>query len=253
MTRVSPLADRPGTFPCFSTRCSRRSTRGPASISMPHSAPAAITRAILAHPATRVLALDRDPDAIAAGAALAEAIRWPADPRTGSFRRSRCRCRATRPDRLRRHRARYRCFLDAARRARTRLFLPLRRPARHADGTDGTHRRRSRQWRGRGAAGRYSLLLRRGAAGATDCPRDRQRPHLETLYDHPATRRTRRPPRPRAADRHSSGDPYVPGAAHRRQRRTRRTRPRARCSRARSEARRSPRRRQFPLARRPAS
>ena len=115
----------------------------------------------------------------------------------------------------------------------------------------GTHRRRSRQWRRRGAAGRYSLLLRRGAAGATDCPRDRQRARRETLYDHPATRRTRRPPRPRAADRHSSGDPHVPGAAHRRQRRTRRTRPRARGSRARSEARRSPRRRQFPLARRP--
>ena len=61
-----PMADRSVTFRFFSPRCSRRSRRHPArSFSTAPSARAAIPRAILAEGAD-VIALDRDPTAIAA-------------------------------------------------------------------------------------------------------------------------------------------------------------------------------------------
>ena len=116
-----------------STRC-RSATA--ASISTARSARGGYTRALLARGA-RVVALDRDPAAIAGGAALAAA-----HSRTG------CRLVEARFGELdkqhasrRRRRARHRRLLDADRRADARLLAALRRPARHADGGPGRHRR----------------------------------------------------------------------------------------------------------------
>ena len=72
MRIISPLADRPGTFPCFVMKFLRSPPRMRAvSISTPPLAQGAIRARCLRRPGARVLALDRDPTAIAAGAALA--------------------------------------------------------------------------------------------------------------------------------------------------------------------------------------
>ena len=112
-------------------------------------------------------------------------------------------------------------------------------------------RRRSRQRSLRGRARRHLLSLRRGAARPRGRPRHHRDAAAPALRDHAAARRSRRIAHPPGARRHSSGDARVPGAAHRRQRRARRTRARAACGRAHAEARRAARRRDVPFPRRP--
>ena len=112
-------------------------------------------------------------------------------------------------------------------------------------------RGRSRQRILRGRARRHLLSLRRGAARPRRRPRHHRGAAPAALRDHAAARRSRRIAHPAGAQRHSSGDARVPGPAHRRQRRARRTRARAACGRAHPEARRAPRRRDVPFPRRP--
>ena len=90
-------------------------------------------------------------------------------------RRARTRREAPRHRRLRRRRPRHRRLLDADRRGRARLFLPLRRSARHAHGVRRAERRRSRQRRGRSSARRHPLLFRRGTRRAPHRQGDRRR------------------------------------------------------------------------------
>ena len=140
------------------------------------------TRLLLEQGGT-VLALDRDPSAIASGAALVEAKRRPADPGPDPFfadgnRGARARTRSRRRDR-----ARHRRVLHAVRPAGARLFLPLRRPARHADGEGRPQRRRYRQRTRRGAAGQPALSLWRGAGLAAHRARHRRRARQGADHD----------------------------------------------------------------------
>src|SRR3977135_3432747 len=71
MRLISPLAGRPGTFPCFVTESWPRSVRARAGfISSAPFVPAGYWKLLPAKPDTKVLALDRDPAAIAGGACL---------------------------------------------------------------------------------------------------------------------------------------------------------------------------------------
>ena len=105
------------------------------------------TRAILdANPRNNVVAIDRDPDAIAGGASLVAKSKNRLTLVAGPLRRSRPdRSHPQAFDARRRRRARYRRVVHAARRGRARLLVPQRRPARHAHGAERPERRRPRQ------------------------------------------------------------------------------------------------------------
>ena len=85
-----------------------------------------------AAPGARVLGIDRDPAALAAGRAIVDRNQGRLTLDRGALRRSRSdRCgRGLRA--RRRRRARHRRLLHAARRSRARLLVPGRRAARHA-------------------------------------------------------------------------------------------------------------------------
>ncbi len=74
----------------------------------------------------------------------------------------------------------------------------------------------------RGRSRQRHLYLRRGAAFARRCARDRRRAQGHPDHDDARAGRHRRQSRARQARRHSSGDADVPGVAHFRQRGTRR-------------------------------
>ena len=151
----------------------------------------------------------------------------------------------------RRRRARHRRVVDAARRARARLLVPERRPARHAHGqagrrrpTSSTRRRRAdladiffhlgeeRRSRARGAGHR-----RRGAASSPFTRTSELAELAERVLG-------------RAEDRRPAcGDAHLPGAAHLRQRRAGRAGAGPRGGRARAQARRAAGGRDLPLAR----
>ena len=132
------------------------------------------TRAILAAANCKVIAIDRDPNAIALGRELA-AIERPADvgrrPLLQS-RHDRARCRLRQ---RRRRRARPRRLVDAARHRRARLLVPPRRPARHAHGR--ARARAPPTWSHaaeRARSCQHHLPARRGAPFARRRPRHRQ-------------------------------------------------------------------------------
>ena len=176
------------------------------------------------------------------GAALAAATRAGSCSCAGRFGDARRDRREARLRARRRRRARHRRVVDAARRGRARLLLPPRRPARHAHGA-ATGASAADLVNAAAEAELADIIchLRRGAAGAGRIARAivasaRQAPHR---------RRTGAAGRDRGAAlvraeprRHRSGDPHLPGAAHRRQRRARRTGAGAARRRAGAEARR---------------
>ena len=94
------------------------------------------TRAMLAVAGTRVVALDRDPTAIAGGTDLAAS-----EPRLtlveARFATLGAVVDRPRPARARRRGARHRRLLHAVRPGRAGLLVPLRRPPRHAHGRRG--------------------------------------------------------------------------------------------------------------------
>ncbi len=142
--QLMPVADRFATFRFFSTRCSRRSSLRPArSFSTAPLGRAAIRRPFSTAGAD-VIALDRDPTAIAAGQALVAAIGGHLTLVHSQFSELADHAPA---GRARRRRARYRRLLHADRRGRARLLVPEERPARHAHVGCRRFRRRRRQSR----------------------------------------------------------------------------------------------------------
>ena len=103
------------------------------------------TRAMLAAGAGRVIGFDRDPDAIAEGRSLVPD--FAPDPDQRALQPDGPSAGRTRHRAGRRDRARYRRVLDAARPGGARLFVPGRRPARHADVQVRADRRRVPQRR----------------------------------------------------------------------------------------------------------
>ena len=100
------------------------------------------SRAILAHPGTRVLALDRDPDAVRAGYSLVEQSEGRLTLVEARFSQLEQIAPSIRLCAARRRRLRRRRVVHAVRSSRARLFFPQRRTARHAYGR--TRRERSR-------------------------------------------------------------------------------------------------------------
>ena len=151
------------------------------------------TSAILyAAPTARVLAIDRDPAAVAAGQGLVGEAGGRLTLVEGTF--GELERIATRR-RLRaggRRRARHRRLLDAARRPRARLLVPERRPARHAHGQGRTHRRRHRQHGRRFGPRRHLLPSGRGAPLPRGRPRHRRAPQREAVHAHVRAGRTGR-------------------------------------------------------------
>ena len=88
----------------------------------------------------------------------------------------------------RRHRARHRRLVDAARPARARLLVPGRRPARHAHVVVGAVRRRHRQRGRRGGSGAHPLHARRGAPLARHRAAHRQGARSKTVPSPPRGR-----------------------------------------------------------------
>ncbi len=169
----------------------------------------------------------------------------------GPLRRSRRASRATPGfDAARRRRARYRRLLHADRRPGARLLLPLRRPARHAHGA------------GRARAPPISSTrMDEGALADLIYLYGEERRSRAVARGHRRRAQARAPitTTKRLADivasvvraaqgRHPSRDAHLPGAAHRRERRTRRARARAGGGGARAGAGRAARRRHLPFA-----
>ena len=138
-------------------------------------------RALLEAGATRILGLDRDPDALQLARERAGRVRRPR--RAGARRLPRPAARA--------RRARPRRGVDGAladlgvssmqlEARRPRLQLPPRRSARHADGSlAGSDRRRLARHDRRGVAGRRDLRVRRGAVLAPHRAGHRRRAQAE--------------------------------------------------------------------------
>ena len=208
-----------------------------------------LTARMLAAASCRVIAIDRDPAAIAARRRAGRALSRPPHPGRRPVRRHGRAAGAARHRRGRRHRARSRRVLDADRPARARLLVPLRRPARHAHG------------RGRARA---------PPIWSTRCPR---RELADLIRDYGEERHARRvaraivaapaaaiapPSSPpwsagpcRSSGRHRSRHPHLPGAAHGRERRAGRAGSRARRRRAPAGAGRPARGGRVPFARGP--
>ncbi len=179
------------------------------------------TRSILDVPGTQVIGLDRDPSAAQAAATVAARLSRSIHLPGRSLRQPRSDRRRTRHFRSRRRRARYRRLVDAARPGRARLFIPLRRSARHADGTAWPLCSRPRQPNRRGDACGHPLSVWRGARLAPDRACHRARPGERTLHPHQTARRSRWPRRAKCAQGRASGDAHLSGAPHRGERRTR--------------------------------
>ena len=205
------------------------------------------TRAFLAAGAGRVIAFDRDPDAIAAGSA-----------RVADERLTLVNDRFSQMDRVLAERgiglvdcdrARYRGQLDADRPGGARLLVPGRRPARHADGQIGADRRRIPEDGRRGRDRPGTARVR----GGTARPGDRSsyrcrapgRADRRAGRDRAPGRRLPAGPEERPRDADLPGDPDPP------QRRARRARAGARGGGARVEARRPSRGRHLPQPRGP--
>ena len=180
------------------------------------------TRAILAAANCHVIGIDRDRSAIALGADLVAASGERLALAEGPLRRSRRDRTRLRLRDSRRRRARSRRLLHAARHRRARLLVPPRRAARHAHGRAGRERRRCRQRGGRARSRQHHFHSRRGASLARRRPRHRQGARRRADHDHARARRYRRLGGAFAPGRYPSGHAHVPGAAHFRQRRTRR-------------------------------
>ena len=150
----------------------------------------------------------------------------------------------------RRRRARSRRLLDAARRGGARLLVPARRSARHAHGRRRPERRRRRRARVASAISPSSSATlgeeRHSRAVARPSSRRAREAPIATTAALADDRRHRGA---RAARPHPSGDADVPGAAHFRQRGTRRTCRGARRGRAHSQAGRPAGRGDLPFAR----
>ena len=132
-----------------------------------HAAPSSV-------PGRAVIAIDRDPTAIAARRRTRRGICGQADPGRGPLlrpRRDRPRSRS-RPGR--RRRPRHRRIVDADRRAGARLLLPPRRSARHAHGRRWAERRRCRQPHGAARSRPRHRRARRREAGPRRRFGDRQ-------------------------------------------------------------------------------
>ena len=155
----------------------RLSMRSAAASSSTARSAQAATRAPSSMPIRRtsVVAIDRDPDAIAGGASLAAKFKKRLMLVPGRFGDLDDIAAAQGFDARRRRRARHRRVVDAARPGRARLLVPQRRSARHAHGAKRAERGRSRQRILRGRARRHLLSLRRGAAR----PRRRPRHHRD--------------------------------------------------------------------------
>ena len=211
------------------------------------------TRAILdANPQNKVVvAIDRDPDAIAGGASLVAKVQEPAHAGAGTLRRSR-------RDRARaghRRASTASCSISACRRCSSTRPSAASRSATTARSTcawSGTARAPpiSSTNRAKPNSPTSSIIMARSGAPAPSPARSSRR-GAGSRSRPPAARRSRRLAHLAGAGRHSSGDARVPGAAHRRQRRARRTRARAARGRARSAARRAARRRDVPFPRGP--
>ena len=132
----SPPADRPAMFPCCSPRRSTRCASRAGGVYLDGTFGAGgYSRALLERGA-RVIAIDRDPAAIAGGAALVAEFAGRLTLVEGRFGELDAIARGS-ASRARRRRARHRRLLDAARRGRARLLAALRRAARHAHGRQG--------------------------------------------------------------------------------------------------------------------
>ena len=171
--------------------------------------------ALLAAARCRVVGIDRDPVALRRGAALAAA--YPGrlqliEGRFGDMERL-VAAAISRPDR--RHRARSRRLVDAARCRRARLFVPARRAARHAHGRRGARARPTSSpgfpkasWPGLiRSLGEERFAAPRRAGDRRGAPACADSPHRRACRD-----RARRDPDTRARAR--SGYPHVSGAAH---------------------------------------
>ncbi len=251
MIFISPLADRPGTFPCFVMKFFRSPPRmKAASISTPPLAQAAIRARFWRRPARaclRSIAIPPpSPRARLSPPRRMDGCFWS---RRGSRSSPRSRSVSILAD-FDARRARHRRLLDAARRRR-RAASPSAATARStcAWSRAGPSAADIVNTARRGDARRHPLSFRRGAGVAAHRPRDRARPRQGAVRFDRRARRHDRARRAGQAWRDASGDARVPGAAHRRQRRTRRTRPRARRRRSGSEAGRAARRRHLPFAR----
>ena len=124
-------------------------------------------KGLLAAGADTVIGVDRDPQA------LEMAEKWAGDygdPAAPGGRHV-LRARHSRRGSARRRRPRPRRVVDADRPARTRLFLPEGRPARHADEPGRRKRRRSGQPRRRSRPRRHPAFLRRGTRRPPHRPR----------------------------------------------------------------------------------
>ena len=121
------------------------------------------TTAMLDRADCQVIAIDRDPDAIAAGQALAERYAPRLRLIEGRFGDMAELLSAEGVDGRRRRGARSRRLVDAVRPGRARLLLPRLRSARHAHGEERSVGGRSRERGERSRARRHHLALRRGA------------------------------------------------------------------------------------------
>ncbi len=176
---------------------------------------------LAAAPGARVLGIDRDPAAIAAGRAAVdrhEGRLTLVEGRFGDLERiaRRARLRASR-----RRRARHRRLLHAARRSRARLLLPgatarstcaCRPPARPPPRC---------QYRRGGPPRRHPVPSGRGAQRAGNRPRASSRGARSSPFARTSGAGRARRARARAREdrRPARGDAHVPGAAHLRQRR----------------------------------
>ena len=244
---MSDAATSPSSRARSSTRCSRATA---AAISTARSAPAATRRRCSTAPTAQVIAIDRDPDAIAAGQALAERYAPRLRLIEGRFGDMAELLSAEGVEDV------DGVALDLGvssmqfDQAGSRLLVPRLRSARHAHGTQRSLRRRSGE-RGRrepssptssGATAR-SGSSRRVARAIVEA-----RKH-EAHRDHGRAGRDRAPCRRAAGQgRERSRHPHLPGAAHRRERRTGRARARACRRRAGAGAGRTAGRRLVPFA-----
>ena len=232
--RARARHDRRHDARCCSPKCSRRWRRATAaSMSTAPSAPAAIARAI-AGGGRLPRARHRPRSRMRSPRATTLADRYPGrltliEGRFGDMDAPR---RRARHGVGRRRRARSRRLLDAARRGRS-AASPSAPTGRSTCAWAATARSAAdlvNDAAAKRSSPTSSATLRRGAmraprSPAPSSPRARKRRS-------PRTARARRDrPRgvgPHAARRHRSGDAHLPGAAHRGQRRARRTRPRPR-------------------------
>ena len=191
----------------------RRATAAPTSTA--RSAAAAMPRRSWKPPPAPLWAIDRDPDAIARGAALAARFPGRLHLLQGRFGDMLSLLGAAGVARARRRRAGSRRFVLPARRTGARLFLPRRRPARHAHGA--AMGRPPPTWSTRCRSANLptccSSSARNAPPGGSPAPSSRARAEAPD-HDDRAPRRDH--PRRAAAGPvgHRSRDPQLPGAAH---------------------------------------